>query len=211
MVRASWVVPGPALRRGVGGDGDPGRSFDVQPGHGGVRGGQVRGGSGRRWDLRPAVRLRGVQSVHGGRGGGEVEVEQAGQRGPALGRGILVVGTRGGIGADQVMEGVSVCAGLLEQVVAAQMIDPRLDRVQVGVGQGGRGVRVEVLPGVERGQAEESLLAGGEMLVRQGEGEFDAGVQAPVVVAFVEPVGVVGERPARGVADVPGDQAQGQG
>jgi hypothetical protein len=43
------------------------------------------------------------------------------------------------------------------------------------------------------------------------EGELDAGVQAPLVVPFVEPVGVVGQRPAGRAANVRGDEAGARG
>jgi hypothetical protein len=48
------------------------------------------------------------------------------------------------------------------------------------------------------------------MPVGQREGELDARVQTSGVVALVEPVGVVGQGPAGGTADVGGHQSERQ-
>ena len=60
------------------------------------------------------------------------------------------------------------------------------------------------------GQPQQVLLVAGQVLVGQAEGEFHPAFQPAVVVAFVEPVGVIRECPAWCATDVPGDQAQGQ-
>src|SRR5689334_8022596 len=77
-------VGGPAGVGGGGGGGDEGGAFGGQPGPGGVRVDQVRGGGGGGRDAGPAVGFGRVQGVHRGRGGGQVEVEQPGQRGAPL-------------------------------------------------------------------------------------------------------------------------------
>jgi hypothetical protein len=96
-------------------------------------------------------------------------------------------------------------------MVPAQILQVSLGGGQVAAGEGGAGVGVEVLAGVQRRQPQQPSLAGGEVLVGQVEGKLDAGVQPPLVVAFVEPVGVVGQSPAGRAANVCGDEAEGQG
>jgi hypothetical protein len=78
-------------------------------------------------------------------------------------------------------------------MVVAQVVQVGLAGSQVAVGQGCAGVGVEILPGVERDQSQQPLPVEGEVLVGQVKGELHIGVQAPVAMAFVEPVGVVGQ------------------
>jgi hypothetical protein len=46
-------------------------------------------------------------------------------------------------------------------MIAAQTVKEILDGGQVGVGQSGGGVRIEVLAGVQGDQAQDALMAGG--------------------------------------------------
>src|SRR5215831_5350225 len=106
---------GPAVDLGVGGDGDYGGTLGVQPvpGRGGRGQGRERGD---RLNLRPAVLLGRDEGVHRCGGGGHVVVEQAGQRGAPAIFGIVGVGQFGGVGAEQVVEGVAACYVLGQQV-----------------------------------------------------------------------------------------------
>ncbi|MEU4243622.1 hypothetical protein [Actinoplanes sp. NPDC026619] len=63
-------------------------------------------------------------------------------------------------------------------------------------GQGGRGVHLEILSRMQREQPQQAPPIGRKVLIGQAEGEFDAGVQASAAGALVEPVGMVGHRPA---------------
>ena len=160
--------------------------------------GSLRSGAGvPRWRMRGRrVALGRVEGVHRRGGGGEGEVEQARQRGPAHRRGVLVEAAAAGIGADQVVEGVPAGAVLLEKMVVGQVVEMVLDGAEVGAGQGRGGVGVDVRTRVQRRESQQSLPIGGQVPVRHVEGGFHAGVQAPVAAAFVEPVGVVGQGPA---------------
>ena len=164
---------------------------------------RVRHGCARPGHRGPAVRLGRVQGVHGGGGGGQVVVEQAGQGGAAFGWRVLVAGPVGGVGADQVVEGVPAGSGPLQQMIAAQVIAAGLAAVGRSVSASAAAAYASrSCPGCSATSRSSRLLVGGQVLVGQVEGEFDAGVQAPVAVAFVEPVGVVGQGPAGCAADV---------
>ena len=87
------------------------------------------------------------------------------------------------------MQGVPAGGSLLQQVVSAQVVQQGLGAGQVGVGQRGGGIRVDVLAGVQRHQAQQPSPVSPQLLVGQVEGELHAGVKAPLVVTFIESVG----------------------
>jgi len=132
-------------------------------------------------------------------------VEQPSEGGAALGRAVLVARPDRGVRADEVVERVPA-RGDLEQVLVAQVVQVRAGGAQVGVRERGGRVGVQVLAGVQRDQPQQTAAPVGQAPVGQVEREFDAALQPAVAVALVEPVRVVGQRPAGGGADVPGDQ-----
>ncbi len=201
----------PAVDGRVPGDGDQCGAFRVQPRASGARVGQVRGGVTGCERAGPPVPVGRVQGAHGRGRGGQVVVEQAGQRGAPLRRWVVVIGPADGVLADEVVQGVPARTGGLQQMVTDQGADVDPEGALVGAGQGPRGVRVEVRARMQRHPAQQLSQAGRQLLVGQIQGELYAGVELPLLMTFVEPVGVVGECPAGPAANVRGDQAESEG
>ena len=141
-------------------------------------------------------------------------VPEAAERRPSAARrsrgGSRSAARRWAYARHETVEPVATWRSGLQQVVPAQLLQSRrgLTRLQIQAGQGGCRVRVEIMAWVQRQQAQQSLVIGRQMPVRQIERQLDGGVQTPLLVSFVEPVGVVGQGPAGEPGDVPGDQAE---
>jgi hypothetical protein len=137
-------------------------------------------------------------------------VEQPGQRGVARCRAVFVAGPAGGVATDEVVEDVPARRHLPQEVLGAQLLQVPADAVEVGAGEGGGGVGVDVATGVQGQQPEQPPAVGGQVPVGQVERELDTGVEPVGAVAFVEPVGVIGDRPVGFGPHVPRDQTEGQ-
>jgi hypothetical protein len=94
----------------------------------------------------------GVQGVHRGGGGGQVVIEQAGQRRPPVQLSVIVASPLSGVAAKQVMHAELAHPGRVNQVRAGRQVQQSAGRAGGRAGQGGGGVEVKVGAGV---QAEE--------------------------------------------------------
>ena len=117
-------LPGVAVEPGPGGEGDGGEQdlvLGLEPGQGlPVIGGLLGGGAGP--GRGEGDRLLGWVQQAGGAGGGvQVVVEHPADGGVALGLAVGVAGLLGGVGAQQVVEGVPAGDVLGDQVRAGQL------------------------------------------------------------------------------------------
>jgi hypothetical protein len=141
----------PAVLRGVPDEGDHGRTFAVQPLAGGCRVGQGRDRHRRGGGARAVGALAGQDDVHRGSRRGQVVAEQPVQR---LARFACSGGKLAGVGAQQVVHGVTGRAGGLDQVGAAQGVHELAGLVRAAAGERRGGVAVERDPGMQAGEAE---------------------------------------------------------
>ena len=93
--------------------------------------------------------LRGHEGVHRGCGGGQIVIEQAGQRCPPLLFGVLVGGELSGVGTQQVVHAVPAWHGGRNQVRAGQPGEQVLSLGKAGVGKRCGGVGIQVGAGMQ--------------------------------------------------------------
>ena len=126
--------------------------FAGQGGFGGVRG---------RW-AGSLVGLPRVGQVHRPGAGGRVVVVQPVEGGMPVGFG-QVGGQGGGVGGDQVMQGVAAVSGLVEQAGRVQLIQQPRSIAHGGVGEGSQRVGFDCAAGVPGRQPQRLLLVSGEV------------------------------------------------
>ncbi len=148
-------VRGPAVGGGAGGDRDERGAFGVEPRSCAGRVGEVRAGTAGGGDPRAAVHLLRIEGVHRGGGGGQVEVEQAGQRGATVTGRVLVGGLAEGVRAHQVVQRVPAGEVLVQQVFSAQVVENQVDVGQARLGHRGDRAGVEVVAGMRRRQPQQ--------------------------------------------------------
>lgn len=155
-------MTGPAVGRAAGGSGDEYRPLAIEPGARGGGIGYRRNGHGRAADVRPKMPLSRHQGIHGSCRGGDVVIEQPGQRGVSLGVGGRQVSR---IGPQQVMHTVAAGAGLVDQVGAGEHVEQTASLRMRGRGKRGGGVGIQIRPGVQAQQAERSGRLGRQVMV----------------------------------------------
>ena len=106
--------------------------------------------------------------LDGRRGGVHVVIQQPPGRGTGVRR-VTGVGQRAGVLAEQVVQPVPAGGGLGQQVLVVQAVQVAAGGGQVGAGQRGRGVGVDVGARVHAQAAEQPLLTWGQVLVGQVE------------------------------------------
>ncbi|WP_411293161.1 hypothetical protein [Streptomyces sp. CBMA156] len=103
----------------------------------------------------------------------QVPVEHPAQCGLALGRGFLLLGLVGGVGAQEVVELVAVGCALFDEVGADQGVQELAGATGREAGEGGRGVQSEVGARVEAEETEEACDLFRQRPVGPGEDRTD--------------------------------------
>jgi hypothetical protein len=126
-----------------------------------------------------------MQVIGGGGGGCQAVTERTGQRRPLISLAIFHVSEPDGIGAQQIVHGVSGCTDGLEKVRAGQTGEQVTGVVQAGVfGEGGNDIGVQVRTRMQTEEPERPGGVGRQVLLRPGEHRLDgaAGHAGPLAI-----------------------------